>query len=81
MRKKIFMGAFLRPKSIEHFNQRSIYEYLGIRYFKKFLPTTGDLARKRKKLFKLNKKMARLTSYRSMKDKQESMNYATWQAH
>lgn len=54
------MGAYLRPKSIEHFNQRSIYEYLGIRYFKKFLPTTGDLARKSKKIVQIELKNGKI---------------------
>ena len=43
---------YYAPKSFEKINERIIYEFIGIRWFKKYLPTTGDLAmRKREEGF------------------------------
>lgn len=45
-----FEQFYFEPKPFELFKGRSIYEWMGIRTYKKFLPTTGDLARKQKKI-------------------------------
>ena len=37
---------YLKPKKIESFRGRSIYELIGISFYKKYLPTSGDLVRK-----------------------------------
>ena len=41
---------YFRPKKIEYFRNKTIYDLIGIKIFKKYLPTTGDLARRRKKI-------------------------------
>lgn len=40
------MLEYFEPKSFETFNRKTIYEYFGIRFFKKYLITDGDLVRK-----------------------------------
>jgi hypothetical protein len=48
---------YYKPKNFEFFRRDSIYSLIGIRTFKKFVPTTGDLARRnKKKLIKINSK-------------------------
>ena len=37
---------YLKPKKIESFRGRSIYELISISFYKKYLPTSGDLVRK-----------------------------------
>jgi len=41
-----FVNNYLKPKSFEVFGKDSIYTYLGIKFFKKYLPTSGDKIRK-----------------------------------
>lgn len=43
-----FVENYFKPRSWEQNKGRPIYEWLGIRMYKKYLPTTGDLVRKRK---------------------------------
>ena len=45
---------YFRPKKIEYYRDRTIYELIGIKIYKKYLPTTGDLARRRKKIKQIN---------------------------
>tara|TARA_R110002051_G_scaffold275011_2_gene335972 strand:- start:3860 stop:4285 length:426 start_codon:yes stop_codon:yes gene_type:complete len=40
------MINYFKPKSFETYNQKTIYEYFGIKHFKKYLITDGDLVRK-----------------------------------
>jgi len=51
------MKTYFKPKKIEFYRNQTIYEFLGIKLFKKYLPMTGDIARKRRKIIqiKLNK--------------------------
>lgn len=49
-----FVRYYLKPKSWELYGDRPIYELFGIKFYKKYLPTTGDLARKRKNLSQIN---------------------------
>jgi hypothetical protein len=35
--------AYFKPKKFEYSGRSSIYKYIGINLFKKYLPTTGDL--------------------------------------
>ena len=39
---------YFRPKRFEFAGTDSVYRVVGIRFFKKYLPTTGDLARRMK---------------------------------
>ncbi|MFZ4544665.1 MAG: hypothetical protein ACOYOA_11480 [Saprospiraceae bacterium] len=40
------MVNYFKPRKIELYRNRTIYELVGIRIFKKYLPTSGDLVRK-----------------------------------
>lgn len=40
---------YFAPKSYEKINDRIIYEFIGIKWYKKYLPTTGDLVMRRRK--------------------------------
>ncbi len=37
------LKKYFKPKSFEYKGSRSIYVYIGINQFKKYLPTSGDL--------------------------------------
>lgn len=41
---------YLKPKKLEFYKDRTIYDLIGIKYYKEHLPTTGDLARRRRKI-------------------------------
>jgi glycosyl-4,4'-diaponeurosporenoate acyltransferase len=43
-------ALYFRPKAFELYKGQPIYEWLGIKTFKKYLPTTGDIARKKRKI-------------------------------
>ncbi len=49
--------SYFKPKQIESYRKQTIYEFVGVKLFKKYLPFTGDIARKRKNSaqIKLNK--------------------------
>jgi len=51
------MKTYFKPKKIEFYRNQTIYVFFGIKLFKKYLPMTGDIARKRRKIIqiKLNK--------------------------
>jgi hypothetical protein len=51
------MKNYFKPKKIEFYRNKTIYEFIGIRLYKKYLPTTGDIARKWRNIvqIKLNK--------------------------
>lgn len=51
------MKNYFKPKKIELYRNRTIYEFLGIKLYKKYLPMTGDIARRRRNIIqiKLNK--------------------------
>jgi hypothetical protein len=44
---------YFKPKKSEYFREKTIYEFLGIKLYKKYLPTTGDIARKRRKIIQI----------------------------
>ena len=44
------MLFYFKPKTFEFYQDRTIYNLIGIKIYKKYLPTTGDIARKRKKI-------------------------------
>lgn len=37
---------YFKPKKFEFFRDKTIYEFIGIKLYKKYLPTTGDIVRK-----------------------------------
>ena len=41
---------YFKPKRFELFRQKTIYDLIGIKTYKKFLPTTGDLMRRWRKI-------------------------------
>jgi hypothetical protein len=51
------MKSYFKPKKIESYRNQTIYEFFGIKLYKKYLPMTGDIARKRRNIIqiKLNK--------------------------
>jgi glycosyl-4,4'-diaponeurosporenoate acyltransferase len=40
------MENYFKPKTFEFYSNQTIYEFIGIKLYKKYLPTTGDIARK-----------------------------------
>ncbi len=48
------MKSYFEPKKFEFFGDKTIYDYIGIRWYKKYLPFTGDIARKWKNLIQIN---------------------------
>ena len=37
---------YYKPKKFEFYRDKTVYELIGIKIYKKYLPTTGDIARK-----------------------------------
>ncbi|MFZ1807796.1 MAG: hypothetical protein WAU36_11260 [Cyclobacteriaceae bacterium] len=48
--------AYFKPRTFESHRTGSIYEFIGIKTYKKYLPTTGDIVRRWRKIkqIKLN---------------------------
>jgi len=42
--------SYFKPKSFECFRTKTIYDFIGIKAYKKYLPTTGDLMRRWRKI-------------------------------
>jgi glycosyl-4,4'-diaponeurosporenoate acyltransferase len=42
------MSSYFKPKRVEFYRNQTIYEFIGIKLYKKYLPFTGDIARKKK---------------------------------
>lgn len=40
------MENYFKPKTFEFYRNQPIYDFIGIKLYKKYLPTTGDIARK-----------------------------------
>jgi glycosyl-4,4'-diaponeurosporenoate acyltransferase len=40
------MKNYFKPKKFEFYRNKTIYEFVGIKIYKKYLPTTGDIVRK-----------------------------------
>src|SRR5688572_2186538 len=40
------MENYFKPKKFESYGNQTIYEFFGIKLYKKYLPMTGDIARK-----------------------------------
>ena len=41
---------YFEPKAFEFYGGKTIYEWIGIKAYKKYLPTTGDIVRKKRKI-------------------------------
>lgn len=41
---------YFKPKTFEFYRDKTIYEWIGIKTYKKYLPTTGDIVRKRRNI-------------------------------
>tara|TARA_R110002073_G_scaffold72537_1_gene177808 strand:+ start:852011 stop:852424 length:414 start_codon:yes stop_codon:yes gene_type:complete len=41
---------YFKPKMFEYFGEHTIYNLLGIKFYKRYLPTTGDLIRRWRKM-------------------------------
>lgn len=41
---------YFSPKTFEFYRDRTIYDLLGIKIYKKYLPTTGDIVRQKRKI-------------------------------
>ncbi len=41
---------YFEPKTFEFYGGKTIYEWVGIKTYKKYLPTTGDIIRKRRNI-------------------------------
>jgi hypothetical protein len=53
---------YLNPKKIESYRDRTIYQFIGIKFYKKYLPTTGDLVRKWQNKQQLNPRNSTLNT-------------------
>jgi hypothetical protein len=47
------MKRYFKPKAFEIYPKRTLYEFIGINIYKKYLPMTGDLARKWRKIVQI----------------------------
>ena len=41
---------YFSPKIFEFYRDRTIYDLIGIKIYKKYLPTTGDIVRQKRKI-------------------------------
>lgn len=40
------MNTYFKPKKFESYRDKTIYEFVAVKAYKKYLPTTGDIVRK-----------------------------------
>lgn len=50
MNLKCQISLYFKPKKIEYFRDKTIYDLIGIKLYKKYLPTTGDIMRQKRKI-------------------------------
>jgi len=41
---------YFRPKKFEYYRDRTIYDLIGVKIYKKYLPTTGDLVSRKREI-------------------------------
>ncbi len=41
---------YFKPKKIEYYRDKTIYDFIGIKIFKKYLPTSGDLVSRKRQI-------------------------------
>ncbi|MFZ4705608.1 MAG: hypothetical protein ACOYMF_06320 [Bacteroidales bacterium] len=46
--------AYFKPKSVEFYREETIYDLVGIRIYKKYLPSSGDIVRRWRKIKQIN---------------------------
>jgi hypothetical protein len=51
-----FKFWYYKPKAFEYYHKKTIYDLIGIKIYKKYLPTTGDLARRWRKLQQIKRR-------------------------
>ncbi len=54
MKNNPILFKYFKPKEFEYYRDITIYELIGIKIYKKYLPTTGDLVRRRRKIKQIN---------------------------
>ncbi len=61
------MNTYFKPKKFELYRDKTIYEFVGIKAYKKYLPTTGDIVRKWRNIVQIkldrSKRISELYSY------------------
>ena len=45
--------CYFKPKTFEYYRGKTIYELIGIKTYKKYLPTTGDIVRQKRKIIQI----------------------------
>ena len=50
MNLKCQISLYFKPKKIEYFRDKTIYDLIGIKIYKKYLPTTGEIVRQKRKI-------------------------------
>lgn len=72
---KKLSASYFKPKTFESHRDKTVYDYLGIKTYKKYLPTTGDIVRrwtKRKQIkFGQDDKIGELYKYERQTRKYE----------
>jgi glycosyl-4,4'-diaponeurosporenoate acyltransferase len=72
---KPLLLRYFKPKKFELYRNKTIYELIGIKIYKKYLPTTGDIARQKRKIIQINitkaDKIAELYAYEKKTRKYE----------
>ena len=54
MNLKNFIDSYFRPKQWEIYRDGTIYDFIGIKLYKKYLPTTGDIVRRKRKIVQID---------------------------
>lgn len=54
MNLKNFIDNYFRPKQWEIYRDRTIYDFIGIKLYKKYLPTTGDIVRRKRNIVQID---------------------------
>lgn len=47
------LNWYFKPKTAEFCGDKTVYDLLGIRFYKKYLPTTGDIVRRKRKIVQI----------------------------
>ena len=72
LRQQIFL--YFKPKTFEFYRDRTIYELIGIKIYKKYLPTTGDIVGQRRKITQIKISTA-YKIYELYKYERQTRNY------
>ncbi len=47
------LSPYFKPKKFEFYRDKTVYELVGVKFYKKYLPTTGDIVRKRRNIVQI----------------------------